>query len=606
MTQHPDSEPGRLGKAAVIAVLVAPVALTLALVMLGPQPLLHLPFLLDDLTAVEMLHPEGPFEPGRLRHGLWPSDERHAYHAHFRPVGWASIGADFALFGPRPAPLRVVAILIHGLIAVLLACLIRRWLGDPWFGPAELIPAAWFFMHAAAVEPVVWLAHRFTLLAGLFWVLLVMALIRHAATGRTRAGVVAAALLALCSKDSQLTEALAALVVVPCFAASGDRWKRSRSAVLLVGAAWIVVLLLRTLATGHLLPTFEEGGDVAAGFDPVARLRALPGVFAALFAPGWPGFVLAAAAIALAFVRMRGAAVRAAILLFAVMGAGLPVLEVADDFDGSRRLYLPTMAAAILMAGGLRGRGAWIGLGLLLLMGPVLNERQAAYKEAGRMVEQVVADVERAASADERVPIHVTGLPATQRGAPAFGPRLQHLGVRFRPPLRDARLEVRGFEAWRLGAMIDDAQRERVILSYAAPGTHGKLAPPEVWRIGGAPSPHVLDVSRPVRRSRWNGVGLRFGVAARDAPTRVLVSLGEDAHVVARAARISGDAGRWQVEVALDGPLLAASPGVAKLLRRLATGPLETTLRVQVVAPVDSDAVGARSPAVPVTLTRDP
>jgi len=122
----------------------------------------------------------------------------------YRPVALASYAVNRALLGPGPFGFRLVNVLLFGLVAALVAVLLRRVLGSP---VAAAVGALLFTLHPVHTEVVNVTTYRTTLLAALFGLaalLLGDAALRAASRARAAwaiAGSAACLLLGALSKE---------------------------------------------------------------------------------------------------------------------------------------------------------------------------------------------------------------------------------------------------------------------------------------------------------------------------------------------------------------------------------------------------------------------
>ena len=130
---------------------------------------------------------------GLTRVGLvWAFTERAAGNWH--PLTWLSHMTDVELFGLAPAAHHLVNVGLHALGAVLLFLALRTMSGALWTSAAV---AGLFALHPLRVESVAWVAERKDVLAGVFWMLTLLAHAHYARRpSATRYGLVAAALAA--------------------------------------------------------------------------------------------------------------------------------------------------------------------------------------------------------------------------------------------------------------------------------------------------------------------------------------------------------------------------------------------------------------------------
>src|SRR5262245_44630814 len=101
-----------------------------------------------------------------------------AFHeGNWHPLTWLSHMIDVELYGLAPGPHHLTNVALHALNAVLLFLAFVVLPGETW--PSALV-AALFAVHPLRVESVAWVAERKDLLAGLFWILTLIAYARYA------------------------------------------------------------------------------------------------------------------------------------------------------------------------------------------------------------------------------------------------------------------------------------------------------------------------------------------------------------------------------------------------------------------------------------------
>ena len=100
------------------------------------------------------------------------------YHqANWHPLTWLSHMVDCQLFGLEPGWHHIINVMFHALNAVLLFVCLRFMTKAFW---PSLLVAALFAVHPLRVESVAWAAERKDVLAGLFWMLTMLAYGRYA------------------------------------------------------------------------------------------------------------------------------------------------------------------------------------------------------------------------------------------------------------------------------------------------------------------------------------------------------------------------------------------------------------------------------------------
>ena len=145
------------------------------------------------------------------------------------PLLWISYMADVELFGPGPHGHHSMNVLLHAANAALLFWALFRMTGSRW---RSAFVAALFAWHPTRVEAVAWIAARKDVLSGLFFMLALLAYVRHAErpSARRMGWVSAWMLLGLMSK--------AILIVLPPILLLLDGWPLCRAQALWGAAAW--------------------------------------------------------------------------------------------------------------------------------------------------------------------------------------------------------------------------------------------------------------------------------------------------------------------------------------------------------------------------------
>ena len=132
----------------------------------------------------------------------WAFTSHHL--ANWHPLTWLSHMADRELFGLRPAGHHLANVFLHAASAATLYAALRLMTRARW--PSALV-AALFAFHPLRVESVAWAAERKDVLAGLFWMLTLLAYARYAGhPGRLRyAAVVICMAVGLLAKPMLVT-----------------------------------------------------------------------------------------------------------------------------------------------------------------------------------------------------------------------------------------------------------------------------------------------------------------------------------------------------------------------------------------------------------------
>lgn len=145
------------------------------------------------------------------------------------PLLWISYMADVAWFGPGPYGHHWVNMLLHAANAGLLFWVLFRMTGSRW---RSAFVAALFAWHPTRVEAVAWITARKDVLSGLFFMLALLAYVRHAERpSARRIGLVFPLMLAgLLSK--------AILIILPPILLVLDFWPLQRAQRMGGAAAW--------------------------------------------------------------------------------------------------------------------------------------------------------------------------------------------------------------------------------------------------------------------------------------------------------------------------------------------------------------------------------
>ena len=151
------------------------------------------------------------------------------YEANWIPLTWISFQLDYELYGLEPAGYLLTNAVLHALSTLLLFAGLVRMTRATW--PSAFV-AAVFAVHPLHVEPVAWVAGRSDALAGVFWMLGMLAWARYAERPTLgRYGVVALCLvLGLLAKPVVVTLPFALLLL--------DYWPLRRLAPAGAAAPW--------------------------------------------------------------------------------------------------------------------------------------------------------------------------------------------------------------------------------------------------------------------------------------------------------------------------------------------------------------------------------
>ncbi len=154
-----------------------------------------------------------------LRNALWAFT--HVAASNWHPVTWLSHMLDCDLFGVKPPGHHLTSLLLHAANAALLFILLTQL--TEAMAPSAMV-AAIFALHPLRVESVVWISERKDVLSGLFFLLTLLAYVRHAKNPESK-GAYASSLvffaLGLMAKPM--------LVTVPLILLLLDYWPLRRS-----------------------------------------------------------------------------------------------------------------------------------------------------------------------------------------------------------------------------------------------------------------------------------------------------------------------------------------------------------------------------------------
>ncbi len=125
------------------------------------------------------------------------------YGGHYHPLTWFTLALNYHFSGPEPAAFIATNIVLHGLVAALLFCLIQHLLAglfahrDRTVHGWTLAAAVLFWaLHPLRVESVVWATERRNLLAGFFLLLALLSYLKFAGGDRGKRRWFAICLLA--------------------------------------------------------------------------------------------------------------------------------------------------------------------------------------------------------------------------------------------------------------------------------------------------------------------------------------------------------------------------------------------------------------------------
>jgi hypothetical protein len=536
----------------------------------------------------------------------------------YRPVGTAALGAEIALFGTSAWPYLLVHSGVHAASAVLVAGLVRRWLG-PQVRHAGWFAGALFALHPLALNATAFIAS----FATVFGVALGLGALRcwwgrPEDRGPAPPRWLALVLFVLALGSYELAAVLPALVVLAETLAPGLRQPAGsgwRSRLRSWWAWWALLagyLAWRRLLFGGVLGGYEETASLITRLDLTVRLPEAMRALAYVFVPLEAGQAGLVAGLVVAFgvvvlppllARLDGRSSPAAAFAAAAFAVGWVVLALAPF--GVVRL-VPAVGryaylAAVGCAFGLALLAEWVGVawgqraaallrGLLLLVhGLAFGWFAGVQLEAGRLVEAVRTDLV-ARAGGRPGPLLCLDYPqfvTNRQGVPLA--QVFHYGLAdsVRPPFGPLDVEVFALTP----GVVRDPRPVLAALRHARL-LRWQANERRFVRIEGAsfgPAPPLLVAEGPPAGARWplSATGMEWSVAAgeRQRCDVVVVAAGNahraagrpsdgrcggvlPADFLATQARLYGGGAYWWVEVSTAGGALeGASPA-----RRLELG----------------------------------
>jgi tetratricopeptide (TPR) repeat protein len=217
-------------------------------------------------------------ENPRVREGLSRDGVRWALTSfrasNWHPLTWISHQADAALHGLDPAGHHLTNLLLHLGNALATFAAFRAMTGCVW-PPAAA--ALLFAVHPLHVESVAWASERKDVLSSLFFLLALLAYVRHAARPRPAGLIPVAGLLVLGLLSKPMVLTLPLVLLVLDYWPLG-RWRRSPAAVdprpALVAEK--LPLLLASAASGAVTYLAQRAGDAVNPVPWGQRLTNIP------------------------------------------------------------------------------------------------------------------------------------------------------------------------------------------------------------------------------------------------------------------------------------------------------------------------------------------
>ena len=178
----------------------------------------------DDVYITENPHLRSGLTPGNLVRAF-----TEPYFANWIPLTMISFQLDHELYGPEPAGYLLTNAVLHALSTLLLFAALTRMTRAMW--PSAFV-AAVFAVHPLHVESVAWAAERKDVLAGVFWMLGMLAWARYA----ERPSLGSYGIVALCLALGLLAKPV--VVTLPFVLLLLDYWPLRRLAPEGAAAPW--------------------------------------------------------------------------------------------------------------------------------------------------------------------------------------------------------------------------------------------------------------------------------------------------------------------------------------------------------------------------------
>jgi hypothetical protein len=229
--------------------------------------------LIEERSAIHSLARLPELWRGEFWQGLTP-----VHFRYLRPVVSTSYALDWALYGGAPAGFHLTNLLLHGSVAWLLFCAMRRWAPGSATSGALAATVAWAW-HPSKVEAVSWIAGRTDLLCALGILIACAGVHRRlsnaADTGRRAGGVlleIAGLVLAFGSKESAVV--LPAFVMVEAWTFSnGASLRQGLGRAFQTAVPYVALTVAYIIARAAFLPIIPDGAGTISFVD--ARLYTL-------------------------------------------------------------------------------------------------------------------------------------------------------------------------------------------------------------------------------------------------------------------------------------------------------------------------------------------
>jgi len=189
----------------------------------------------------------------------------------YRPVRYLSFAVDHAISGDDPWAYHVSNALYHGVTAGLVFLVLRRLAGGD--GRVALAGALIFVCHPVHTESVAYISGRRDLLTTLFFLLALLAYLRHREDGRTRWLALSLGSFGLALGSKEMAVTLPAIVALHDLLLDREAFRR-RLPLYAAGLAVAAAAAIWAVTSGASNQKGWHGGSAAANFLTVARIHA--------------------------------------------------------------------------------------------------------------------------------------------------------------------------------------------------------------------------------------------------------------------------------------------------------------------------------------------
>jgi hypothetical protein len=386
---------------------------------------LWFPMLSDDYILVtQATHASG---------SIWKPFVEAGGDGSYRPVGYALLLASGKLANVDAFRWHAISLAVHAANSVLVYAAARYALKR---SDVAALCAVLFALHGTRPEAVVWTAGRFDVFAGFFALAGLLLFLHYYATGKLVYAVASGLMVAAAIMSKESAYAFPALALAFLAAGRGSKpWRYKRLLTTLIVPVLLLAyrFMLFQGPGGYIDPLTGKAQILSVRFLP--SLKALfPRFWAAMVFPiDWaqsPGFWLAVAVVIMIVCLVGLFVARTSldrktvlILVGCTIAAVLPafhLLSIGPDLLGSRILYLPAVAFALLLAVLISSanRARMLGAGVVVFYIAVLSHNLSIWGRVGDLADRTcVAAAPRLTNAPSAA---ILGIPVAIDGVPFF------------------------------------------------------------------------------------------------------------------------------------------------------------------------------------------